>query len=210
MSKNDKNNETKILGIDFNSFGNEDNDKTSHGISTSNDLAIIQELDQPSAKIKEILIKRMNSLKVLANPWTKGRIDETIKELSIIKDKGVSSDFFNSAFMQNGYNKDSLKIEESVQMLPLIEKLVSSKYESNFRCGIKMVCMLFDMYSDSIKQCKRSQKLEGRTMEYYNKLIEFFDLIPKIETVQKRDLNADKNLKALLEEMKIFVAECRR
>ena len=41
-------------------------------------------------------------------------------------------------------------------------------------------------------------------MDGYNQLIQFFDSIPKIETTQKRDLNAGKNLGALLEEMKEF------
>ena len=112
--------------------------------------------------------------------------------------------------MVNGTNKDSLRVEDSVTLLPLIEKLVSSKYESSFRCGIKMVCMLFDMYSDTIRQCKRSMKIDSKTMDNYNKLVQFFDLIPKIETIQKRDLKVDKNLGALLEEMKEFCSECKK
>ena len=107
--------------------------------------------------------------------------------------------------MVNGCNKDYLKLEDSVTLLPLIEKLVSAKYESSFRCGIKMVCMLFDMYSDSIRAIKRSQKIEMKTIENYT---QFFDIIPKIENIVKRDLNKDKNLKALLGEMKVFVEDC--
>ena len=95
--------------------------------------------------------------------------------------------------------------------MPLIEKLVSAKYESSFRCGIKMVCMLFDMYSDIIKQSKRNIKIDySKTMDGYNQLIQFFDSIPKIETIQKRDLNGDKNLGALLEEMKEFCHDCKK
>ena len=47
--------------------------------------------------------------------------------------------------MQNSYNKDYLTLEESIELIPLVITLVESKYESNFRCGVKMVCMLFDM-----------------------------------------------------------------
>ena len=53
--------------------------------------------------------------------------------------------------------------------------------------------MLFDMYSDSIRAIKRNQKIEENTME---------------NTIVKRDLNKDKNLKALLGEMKVFVEDC--
>ena len=106
-------------------------------------------------------------------------------------------------------NKDYLKLDDSVTLLSLIEKLVNSKYESSFRCGIKMVCMLFDMYCDIIRQSKRSMKGDAKTKDNYNKLILFFDTIPKIETIQKRDLNTDKNLGDLLEEMKEFCKECK-
>ena len=208
MSKPNKNDETKIIGIDFNDL-EEDFCGSIKRVGSSQDLPIIDEISSSHNQIKSILTKRKNSLKSLEKPWTKGNITQTIKELSLIKDKGVSCDFFNSAFMVNGCNKDYLKLEDSVTLLPLIEKLVSSKYESSFRCGIKMVCMLFDMYSDTIKQVKKSMKADKKTMDNYNELIKFFDLIPKIEIIQKRDLKADKNLGALLEEMKEFCQDCK-
>ena len=194
--------ETVPIGINFDEFSkNNSNDN----VGKSEDDPIIKELSAPHSKIKKILTNRMNSLKQLSNVWLKGDISETIRELSLIKDQGVSCDFFNSAFMQNGYNKDYLKLDESVSLIPLVLTLVESKYESNFRCGVKMVYMLFDMYSDSIRAIKRSQKIEVKTMENYT---QFFDIIPKIENIVKRDLNKDKNLKALLGEMKVFVEDC--
>ena len=49
--------------------------------------------------------------------------------------------------------------------------------------------MLFDMDSDSIRTIKRSQKIEVKTVENYT---QFFDIIPKIEIIVKRDLNKIK------------------
>ena len=43
-----------------------------------------------------------------------------------------------------------------------------------------------------------------KTMENYT---QFFDIIAKIENIVKRYLNEDKNLKALLGEMKVFVED---
>lgn len=209
MSKPDKNNDSHIIGLDFNNLG-EDFGGTIHSVSTTNDLPLIEELSGPHEKIKDVLSKRKNGLKILAQTWTKGRVDLTIKELITIKDLGIVSDFFNSAFMSNEYNKDYLKLEDSVSLLPLVEKLVSSKHETVFRCGIKMVCMFFDMYSDSIRQAKKQGKADTKTMEGFNVFIKFFDNIPKIETIKKRDLNADKNLDALLQEMKEFVSDCSK
>ena len=208
MSKPDKYNESQLLGLDFNNL--EDFCGSIKSVKSSEDLPIIDEILSSHNQIQSILSKRKSSLQSLEKPWKKGNIPQTIKELSLIKDKGVSCDFFNSAFMVNGTNKDSLRVEDSVTLLHLIEKLDSSKYESSFRCGIKMVCMLFDMYSDTIRQCKRSMKIDSKTMDNYNKLVQFFDLIPKIETIQKRDLKVDKNLGALLEEMKEFCSECKK
>ena len=209
MTKRDKYNESKLIGIDFNNL-DEDFSGTIKSVKSSQDLPIIEEILSSHNQIQSILSKRKASLKSLEKPWMKGNISQAIKELNSIKDKGVSCDFFNSAFMVNGYNKDHLKLEDSVVLLPLIEKLVSAKYESSFRCGIKMVCMLFDMYSDSIRQVKKTMKADAKTMENYNKLINFFELIPNIETIKKRDLKADKNLAALLEEMKDFCNECKK
>ena len=209
MTKRDKYSESKLIGIDFNNL-DEDFSGTIKSVKSSQDPPIIDEILSSHNQIQSILGKRKMSLKSLEKPWVKGNISQTIKELNAIKDKGVSCDFFNSAFMVNGYNKDHLKLEDSVILLPLIEKLVSAKYESSFRCGIKMVCMLFDMYSDSIRQVKKTMKTDSKTMENYNKLINFFELIPNIETIKKRDLNADKNLGALLEEMKDFCNECKK
>ena len=206
--KPDKYSESKLIGIDFNNL--EDFSGTIKSVKSSEDLPIIEEILSSHNQIQSILSKRKSSLKSLEKPWLKGDISTTIKELSMIKDKGVSSDFFNSAFMINGCNKDYLKLEDSVTLLPLIEKLVSAKYESSFRVGIKMVCMLFDMYSDIIKICKRGNKTDSKQMQNYNKLIQFFDLIPELETIQKRDLNTDKNLAALLDEMKQFCNECKK
>ena len=208
MSKPDKYTESQLIGLDFNNL--EDFCGSIKSVSSSQDIPIIEEIMSSHNQIKSILSNRKSSLKSLEKPWLKGNISQAIKELGLIKDKGVSSDFFNSAFMVNGYNKDSLKLEDSVNLLPLIEKLVSAKYESSFRCGIKMVCMLFDMYSDNIKQAKRTKKIDSKTMYNYDRLIQFFDMIPKLETIQKRDLNNDKNLGALLVEMKEFCDECKK
>lgn len=135
---------TRPLGIDFSEFSG---DTTCNLPNYSKDLSLIDEIGNSHKTIKDILVKRMNSLRMLATMWQKGNLAETIKSLVLMKDTGVSNDFFNYTFMKNGMNKDYLKLEQSVELLPLVLKLIKSKYEPNFRVGIKMVCMLFDMYS---------------------------------------------------------------
>ena len=208
MSDPKKKEDIHLIGIDFDHL--EDFSGSIKKVDSPKDIPIIEEIASSHNQIQNILKHRKASLKSLEKEWVKGNISKTIQELNTIKDKGVSCDFFNSAFMFNGYNKDYVKLEDYVIILPLVEKLVNSKYEYCFRCGIKMVCMLFDLYSDSIRQCKKNMKCDSKTMENYNKLIEFFDNIPKIERIKTRDLNADKNLAALLDEMKEFCADCKK
>ena len=208
MNDPKKKDDINLIGIDFDHL--EDFSGSIRRIESPKDIPIIEEIASSHNQIQNILKQRKNSLKSLEKEWTKGKVSKVIQELSTIKDKGVSCDFFNSAFMYNGYNKDYVKLDDYVALLPSIEKLVNSKYEYCFRCGIKMVCMLFDLYSDSIRQCKKSMKTDAKTMENYDKLITFFENIPNSEKIKTRDLNQDKNLGALLDEMKEFVDDCKR
>jgi hypothetical protein len=208
MNDPKKKDDINLIGIDFDHL--EDFSGSIRRIESPKDIPIIEEIASSHNQIQNILKQRKNSLKSLEKEWTKGNVSKVIQELSTIKDKGVSCDFFNSAFMYNGYNKDYVKLDDYVALLPSIEKLVNSKYEYCFRCGIKMVCMLFDLYSDSIRQCKKSMKTDAKTMENYDKLITFFENIPNSEKIKTRDLNQDKNLGALLDEMKEFVDDCKR
>lgn len=209
-NKNDHSNFniTKPLGIDFNNFNPS---TTSDDINYFNDIPIIQELATPHKNIKDILTKRKNTLKMLAGLWVKGNLTETIQALSLTKDLGVANDFFNYAFMKDGMNKDYLKLDHSVTLLPLVLGLVKSKYESNFRIGIKMVCMLFDMYSNSILMVRRKvgASTEDNLLKY-EQLIAFFEQIIRCETIKKRNLEADKNLKSLLQEMEDFINQCNK
>ena len=184
MSDPKKKETINLIGIDFDHL--EDFSGSIRKIDSPKDIPIIEEIATSHNQIQGILKARKSSLKSLEKEWTKGNISKTIQELINIKDKGVSCDFFNSAFMFNGYNKDYVKLEDYVLCLPSIEKLVNSKYEYCFRCGIKMVCMLFDLYSDIIRQCKKNMKTDAKTMECYDKLIQFFDGIPNIERIKKR------------------------
>ena len=208
MNDPKKKDDINLIGIDFDHL--EDFSGSIRRIESPKDIPIIEEIASSHNQIQNILKQRKNSLKSLEKEWTKGNVSKVIQELSTIKDKGVACDFFNSAFMYNGYNKDYVKLDDYVALLPAIEKLVNSKYEYCFRCGIKMVCMLFDLYSDSIRQCKKSMKTDAKTMENYDKLITFFENIPNSEKIKTRDLNQDKNLGALLDEMKEFVDDCKR
>ena len=108
----------------------------------------------------------------MANLWKKGNINEIVGPVSQLKDLGVASDFFNYAFMQNNINKDYLKVDQCVHFLSLIINLINSKYETNFRVGIKMVCMMFDLYSNNIESAYKTKNFGSeKTKQNYDTLI---------------------------------------
>ena len=63
-NKNDKDDETKLIGIDFNNL-EEDFCGTIKKVSQSQDIPIIEEISSSHNQIKSILTKRKNSLKSL-------------------------------------------------------------------------------------------------------------------------------------------------
>ena len=133
MSDPKKKDDFHLIGIDFDHL--EDFSGSIRKVDAPKDIPIIEEISNSHDQIKNILKQRKNSLKSLEQEWTKGNISKTVQELANMKDKGVPCDFFNSAFMYNGYNKDYVKLEDYVVLLPTIEKLVNSKYEYSFRCN---------------------------------------------------------------------------
>ncbi|MCQ2818350.1 MAG: hypothetical protein MJ252_13870 [archaeon] len=204
---------TAPMGLNLDDFGGNFNvmNSTIHKISQSNDVPIINELSNDHKSIKEILAKRKAALQSLSKLWVKGNIPEVVQPVSQVKDLGVATDFFNYAFMQNNINKDYLKPEQCIYFLPIVTSLINSKYETNFRVGIKMVCMMFDLYSNNIEMAYKSQNFPNeKTKQTYESLIKFFDEITKNQRVLGRDLEKDKNLKALIEEMRDFCKKCRK
>ena len=124
MSNNNDNsnfNITKPLGIDLSNFNpSSTNDDTNY----LSDIPIIQELSTPHKNIKDILMKRRNTLQMLSAMWVKGNMTDAIKSLALTKDLGVANDFFNYAFMKDGMNKDYLKLDHTIILLPLVTGLV--------------------------------------------------------------------------------------
>ena len=70
------------MGVDMSSFNNDTN-VTMHGVSTTKDLPIIEEINQQSSNFKGIMKKRANSLKMIANSWAENNIGATIKTITL-------------------------------------------------------------------------------------------------------------------------------
>ena len=93
MSNNNNDNSnfniTKPLGIDLSNFNpSSTNDDTNY----LSDIPIIQELSTPHKNIKDIVMKRRNTLQMLSAMWVKGNMTDAIKSLALTKDLGVAND----------------------------------------------------------------------------------------------------------------------
>ena len=124
----DKNNLgiTTPLGIDLTNFSCTNEEDLSEGNA---DVPLIIEIETPHKNVKNILQKRRDTLKKLAVYWQKGNISEAMKHLSGSKDIGVANDFFTYAFMKNGINKDYLKLDDSIAILPLVINKVEEIFD---------------------------------------------------------------------------------
>ena len=63
-----KEDETQLIGIDFNDFGNQNN-SSNENVNSSEDDPIIKEISVPHPKIKKILQNQINSLKHFLTLW---------------------------------------------------------------------------------------------------------------------------------------------
>ena len=63
-----KEDETQLIGIEFNDFGNQ-NHSSNENANSSEDDPIIKEISVPHPKIKKILQNQINSLKHFLTLW---------------------------------------------------------------------------------------------------------------------------------------------
>lgn len=134
------------LDMNLNSLLEED--RTVHGISTSNDLILISECSNEHEVIKGMYKRKFDSLKVISKWWKEGNLSSVINALKIMKDKIVISDFFNFAFLKNDISTLSITFDICIDIFPLLTKLTQDKYDNYIRVGIATVDKLLKTFSD--------------------------------------------------------------
>lgn len=157
------------LDLNINSFLNpiDDCDKTMHGISTSNDLLIIDDCSNEHKTVKGMFKRKFDSLKLVLKWWKEGNILSVINALKIMKDKIIMNDFFNYAIIKGNKEHNNLKNLDSntsynidymsslklnydlyLEILPMLIKLISEKYDNYINVGLGSSSILINYFID--------------------------------------------------------------
>jgi hypothetical protein len=152
-------NTNEPMNLDLNKFLQVNPDETIHHISQTNDLPLIQEINDQHNVIKNVIAKRFNALKMVSKWWSESNISSTLNALHLMKDLSILNDFFNFAFIsRDDIYKIPFNLEHAVAILPHIYSLINSKYEAYCVTGCKTGLILLKIFSEKISFIKSSNK----------------------------------------------------
>lgn len=143
---------SQTMGLDFNQFAAPN--KTVHGVSQSQDLPIIQELNDQHNIIRNALTTRFNAVNMLIKWWSESDINSTLNALKISNNHGVTNDFFKYALLARGdISKIPFTLDHSIFLLERVLSLINTKYYyvTGCRVGMLLIQILFEKIN-KIKQ----------------------------------------------------------
>ncbi len=198
------------LGLDLNSFlkNNKNMDETVHDVSQTNDIPLIQEINDQHQAIKAAIAKRFNSIKMVANWWVKSDFSSAINALNLMKDSSVINDFFNFAFFsRDDFSRIPLNLEHLISLFKHCYNLINSKYENYCNTGcqsglifLRKFSELFSCAKNNINMCIRDEQINicETILEILNKIF----TNPNLEKFRMRKKN-----KALSESAENFYTD---
>ena len=154
-------NSNETLGIDFNQLiaDQAGMNETKHGISQSEDLPILQEINSQHDNMRRSITKRYNSIKALSKWWQESNIPHTVNELNILKDTTVTKDFFIYAIInRDDINKIPFPLESATIIIPQIRNLLRSKYDVFWKTACKAGIIFLKIYMEKIELAKQQFK----------------------------------------------------
>ena len=83
-----------------------------------------------------------------------------LNALAMIKDSTVTMDILNSTFAKNK-RMDMLNYQRISQLMPFVQDMLDSKYETHNKCGLKTALNVLKAYNNQIIQIKQSSAMGG-------------------------------------------------
>lgn len=125
-------------------------------MDSSKSISMISQLLEQHLKIKQALQRRKNNALTLLSWWEKsnGDLSPTIKALMTINDIATMSDFFNFTFAI-GLKVESLTLDNLVDVIPLIGKVLNTKYDHFIVTALKTLEQVYKCHSNNIIQAKK-------------------------------------------------------
>lgn len=101
------------------------------------DIDIINECMQRHQTFNGVMQRRIANIKVVMNYiLEKNDLSSALNSLTMIKDPTVSMDIINSTFAKNK-RMEMLNFEKISQLMPHIQDMIDSKYETYNKAGLK-------------------------------------------------------------------------
>ena len=165
-----KSNET--LGIDITQLMEENGMlcDTKNIVPQSQDLPILQEINNQHDNMRANITKRYNGLKIVTEWWKKSDIPSTLNALRILKDYSVVKDFFYYAIIsREDITKIPLTLDSATVMLPYVYTLMKSKvdvyWKTACRTGMTFLKIFMEKIEITIKSKKNAQGIGDKLLE---------------------------------------------
>lgn len=90
----------------------------------------------------------------------KNDLAAALNSLNMIKDPTVSMDVLNSTFAKNT-RMDMLNFERINMLMPHVQDMIDSKYETHNKCGLKSALNVLNAFKAQIIQIKKTAVMGG-------------------------------------------------
>ena len=154
-----KSNET--LGIDITQLMEENGMlcDTKNIVPQSQDLPILQEINNQHDNMRANITKRYNGLKIVTEWWKKSDIPSTLNALRILKDYSVVKDFFYYAIIsREDITKIPLTLDSATVMLPYVYILMKSKVDVYWKTACRTGMTFLKIFMEKIEITMKSKK----------------------------------------------------
>ena len=125
------------------------------------DIEIINECMEKHQTFNGVMQRRIANIKMVMNYiLNKNDIASALNSLTMIKDPTVCMDILNSTFAKNK-RIDMLNFEKVVLLMPHIQDMIDSKYETHNKCGLNSAYNVLVAFSKPIVDIKKSAVMGG-------------------------------------------------
>lgn len=139
-------------------FGKQAQDADMQGVNqvppAKSDTEIINECLQKHVTFSNVMQKRLDHTSSVMNYILKSQdMQSAINALNMIKDQTVTMDILNSTFAK-GKRMDMLNFARVKMVLPHVQDMIDSKYETHNKCGLKSALSILKTFQQQIISIK--------------------------------------------------------
>mmetsp|Transcript_13029 Transcript_13029/g.20213 ORF Transcript_13029/g.20213 Transcript_13029/m.20213 type:complete len:189 (+) Transcript_13029:1077-1643(+) len=129
--------------------------------NTKKDFEIISECMEKHSTFSNVMQRRIANMKTVMNYLLNDNdLVSAVNSLGLIKDTTVTMDFLNSTFAKNK-RLDLLNFDKIVLLMPYVQEMIDSKYETHNVAGLKSALNILRGFSQSIIDIKRTAVMGG-------------------------------------------------